>query len=201
MRKVVIASDNRGKLAEIRQLLAGLPFAVVSQAQCGIAAVEETASTFRDNALQKARHASASAGLPAIADDSGLEVDALHGEPGVYSARFAGHAATDRQNVDKLLAELGQVEEPYRGARFRCVAVYVEAADDPSPLVAEGVWAGRILEDRRGVGGFGYDPVFYDPELGRSAAEMGAVEKNLVSHRGKAFRQLAILLAAREGAA
>ena len=201
MQKVVIASDNRGKLAEIRQLLAGLPFEVVAQSECGVAAAEETGATFRDNALQKARHASAGAGLPAIADDSGLEVAALHGRPGIYSARFAGHAATDRQNVDKLLGELEQVDESCRGARFRCLAIYVEAADDPAPLVAEGVWTGRILKERRGAGGFGYDPVFYDPERGKSAAEMSAAEKNLVSHRGKAFRELGFLLRGRDGVA
>lgn len=196
-RKVVVASDNRGKLAEIRQLLAGLDIEAVPQAECGVAAAAETGTTFRENALQKARHASAGTGLPAIADDSGLAVAALDGRPGVYSARFAGQAATDEQNVDKLLAELQEVNDAHRDASFHCVAVYVDAADDPAPLIAEGAWKGRILKARRGHGGFGYDPVFYDPVRRKAAAELGAAEKNRVSHRGQAFRELSGLIADR----
>lgn len=191
---VVVASDNRGKLGEIRQLLAALELEVRAQSEYRISAVPETASTFRENALQKARHASAGTGMPSIADDSGLEVTALGGRPGVHSARFAGEFATDDENIDKLLAELREVPRERRGANFRCVAVYLESPDDPSPLIAEGTWHGRILTGRRGLGGFGYDPVFFDPGLGKAAAEMSGDEKNSVSHRGKAFRELSLLL-------
>jgi XTP/dITP diphosphohydrolase len=193
----VLASDNRGKLAEIRQLLAGLEVEVVPQAECGITGAEETGASFRENALIKARHASAAAGIPAIADDSGLEVAALDGQPGVRSARFAGDSATDAQNIDRLLAELSCVNESRRQARFRCIAAYVENADDRAPLLAEGVWHGRILKARRGSGGFGYDPVFYDPALKKTAAEMSVPVKNRLSHRGQAFRKLGDLLSVR----
>lgn len=191
---VVVASDNRGKLAEIRQLLAALELKVRAQSEYGISGIPETGSTFRENALQKARHASAGTGMPSIADDSGLEVAALGGRPGVRSARFAGEFATDDENIDKLLTELRGVPTARRSASFRCVAVYLESPDDPSPLIAEGTWDGRILTERRGLGGFGYDPVFFDPGLGKAAAEMNGDEKNSVSHRGKAFRELSLLL-------
>ncbi|MEX2125914.1 MAG: RdgB/HAM1 family non-canonical purine NTP pyrophosphatase [Woeseia sp.] len=199
-RKVVVASDNRGKLLEIRQLLARLPIEAVSQSECGVTAAAETGVTFRENALLKARHAAERTGLAAIADDSGLAVAALDGRPGVYSARYAGQQATDAQNVDKLLADLVAINDPHRGASFHCVAVYVEA-EDAAPLVAEGVWTGRILKERRGRGGFGYDPVFFDPLRQKAAAEMSAAEKNLASHRGQAFRELAALIKARAGTA
>jgi len=190
---VVVASDNRGKLAEIRQLLAALALEVRPQSEFGITGALETGSTFRENALLKARHASAGAGLPAIADDSGLEVVALGGRPGVRSARFAGEFATDEENIDRLLAELRELPETRRDAKFRCVAVYVETPDDPAPLIAEGAWHGRILDGRSGRGGFGYDPVFFDPALGKTAAEMNGDEKNSVSHRSQAFRELSLL--------
>ena len=195
---VVVASDNRGKLAEIRQLLAPLELEVRPQSEYGVTGAPETGSTFRENALLKARHASAATGLPSIADDSGLEVAALGGRPGVRSARFAGEFATNEENIDRLLAELRELPETRRMANFRCVAVYVETPDDPAPLIAEGAWRGRILDGRSGRGGFGYDPVFFDPVLGKTAAEMNSDEKNLVSHRGRAFRDLSQLILKRQ---
>jgi XTP/dITP diphosphohydrolase len=191
---VVIASDNRGKLRELRQLLAALELEVRAQSEFGITGARETGSTFHENALLKARHASAGAGLPSIADDSGLEVAALGGRPGVRSARFAGEFATDEENIDRLLAELRGLPETDRRANFRCVAVYVDTPDDPAPLIAEGAWHGRILEVRSGRGGFGYDPVFFDPLLMKTAAEMNSDEKNSVSHRGQALRELSLLI-------
>lgn len=198
MHKILVAATgNAGKLKEIRNLLAGFDVTVLSQSEAGVAAAEETGRSFMENALIKARHAADRTGKPAIADDSGLVVDALEGRPGVYSARYAGDSATDRQNVDKLLAELDGLTGNERIASFHCVAAFVASAGDESPLVAEGVWRGRILEECRGSGGFGYDPVFYDPLHGRAAAEMTAAEKNAVSHRGRAFQLLAALLAER----
>ena len=195
--RVVAATGNRGKLAEIRRLFAGLDLALVAQSELGIESPEETGTSFIENALIKARHAASLAGLPAIADDSGLAVAALDGRPGVHSARYAGPQASDAGNIAKLLAQLDGLTGDERVAAFHCVAVFVASQDDPEPLVAEGVWAGRILEQPRGRGGFGYDPVFYDPAAGKSAAEMTAEEKNAASHRGRAFRRLAELLAAR----
>jgi XTP/dITP diphosphohydrolase len=195
--KAVLASGNRGKLEEIRALLAEARVDLVPQSDFGIESPEETGSTFRDNALIKARHASSIAGLPAIADDSGLAVDALEGRPGVRSARYAGAQANDDENIDTLLAELANLADDQRGARFRCVAVFLTCSEDTAPLIGRGEWRGRILEERRGTGGFGYDPVFLDRESGRSAAELTPTEKNGVSHRGRAFRELARLLAAR----
>lgn len=195
--RAVLASGNRGKLDEIRALLADVRVDLVPQSDFGIESPEETGGTFRDNALIKARHASGIAGLPAIADDSGLVVEALEGRPGVRSARYAGPHATDDDNVDRLLAELERVADDQRAARFRCVAVFLTCSEDAAPLVGRGEWHGRILGERRGTGGFGYDPVFLDSESGRSAAELTKAEKNRVSHRGRAFRELARLLAAR----
>lgn len=198
-RRWVLASDNRGKLAELRELLrdAGLPLEVVAQADLGVSKVSEDGATFVENALAKARHAARATGLPAIADDSGLCVDALGGAPGVRSARFAGEAAEDRANVAKLLAALDAVAEPERGACFHCVLVALESADEPVPLIAEGEWRGRIATAPRGAGGFGYDPVFIDPATGRTAAELPPAAKNRVSHRGRALRALAAGLRAR----
>ena len=203
--RAVLASSNRGKLDEIRALLAGASIELLPQSDFGIVSPGETGSTFRDNALIKARHASSLSGLPAIADDSGLAVDALEGRPGVHSARYAGSHATDDDNIDKLLAELEGVPWDRRGARFRCVAVFLESSEDAAPLIGRGEWRGRILDRRRGTGGFGYDPVFLPASSGtassgtasgRSAAELSPAGKNRVSHRGKAFRQLAALLSA-----
>jgi XTP/dITP diphosphohydrolase len=196
---VVVASDNPGKLAEIRQLLAELDLELRTQSELGISGAPETGATFLENALTKARHASEGTGMPSIADDSGLEVATLGGLPGVRSARFAGESATDDENIDRLLSELREVPEALRSANFRCVAVYLKSPDDPAPLIAEGAWHGRILKERRGRGGFGYDPIFFDPDLGKAAAEMDGAEKNSVSHRGRAFRELSLLLKARSG--
>jgi XTP/dITP diphosphohydrolase len=188
-RRLVLASGNRGKLAEIRKMLAERDFELVAQTALGVPAAEETGRTFVENALLKARNACAHTGLPAIADDSGLVVDALGGRPGVHSARFAGPAATDTDNVLKLLAELAGVANEARTARFYCVMVAMRDADDPAPLVAEGIWRGRIAAEPRGGGGFGYDPVFL-ADGGRTAAELGDDEKNRLSHRGTALRRL-----------
>ncbi len=194
--RVVAATGNRGKLEEIRRLFAGLDLALTAQSDLAIESPEETGATFVENALIKARFASARAGLPAIADDSGLAVAALAGRPGIHSARYAGPQATDAENIDKLLRELEGLTGDERRAAFHCAAVFVGSPDDDAPLVAEGVWTGRILQRPCGHGGFGYDPVFYVPAAGKSAAEMTAAEKNAASHRGRAFRRLAELLAA-----
>ena len=184
-----MATSNPGKLREIARLLAGLGIEIVAQSEFGVPDADETGTTFAENSLIKARHAAEATGLPAIADDSGLSVDALGGAPGVYSARFAGHGG-DEANNDKLLAALEGVEE--RGAAFHCVATYVEPGGEP--LVASGEWRGEILHERQGDGGFGYDPVFFVPECGCSSAELAADEKNARSHRGQALRRLAELI-------
>jgi XTP/dITP diphosphohydrolase len=187
----VLATGNAGKLAELTALLAdaGLDVRVTAQSDLKISAPPETGTTFVENALLKARHAARVSGLPAIADDSGLVVPALGGAPGVRSARYAGERADDRANIAKLL---GALEAPGldRAAKFYCVLVALEHCDDPAPLIAAGAWAGQIARAPRGNGGFGYDPVFLDPTLGRTAAELGAAEKNRVSHRGTALRAL-----------
>ncbi len=194
--RIVVATGNRGKLAEIRAILDEFLVAVVAQGELGIGEVEETGLTFVENALLKARNAAAVAAGPAIADDSGLEVDALGGAPGIRSARYAGEPADDGANIDRLLAALAGAGD--RSAAFRCVMVYLRHAEDPAPVIAEGVWRGRILTARRGEGGFGYDPVFFDPGSGCSAAELGPAEKNRVSHRARALRELARRLGAAE---
>lgn len=192
-RRIVLATGNLGKLRELQRLL-GETFDLVSQTELNISAAEETGGTFTQNALLKARHASAESGLPAIADDSGLEVDALGGAPGVRSARYAGVYATDDENNEKLLEALGTRTAAERAARFRCVLVFVRAPDDPEPLIAEGVWEGRILETRRGTGGFGYDPLFFDETVGLTGGELDPDDKNRYSHRGTAARRLRELL-------
>lgn len=189
-RRVVLATGNAGKLREFAELLAPLGLQFLPQSTFGIEPPEETGATFVDNALLKARHAAARSGLPAMADDSGLEVDALGGAPGVYSARYAGPQADAEANIDRLLAALAGVPPERRGARFRCVIAFVRSADDPAPILGAGAWEGRILEARRGSGGFGYDPVFLDVELGRSAAELPAAAKHARSHRGRALAAL-----------
>ncbi len=188
--KIVMASGNAGKIREIAQLLAHLEVTIVPQADYGVSDAAETGTTFAENAIIKARHAAAATGLPAIADDSGLAVDALDGRPGVYSARYAGPEATDDGNIDKLLDELSGVAEDDRDAAFHCVACFVFSAD-AEPLLGIGIWRGRILSARRGAGGFGYDPVFLDPQSGKAAAELTADDKNARSHRGRAMRALA----------
>ncbi len=191
--KIVMASGNLGKLREISSLLKGLGIELVAQSELGVEDADETGTTFRENSLLKARHAAATTGLPAIADDSGLLVNALDGAPGVYSARYAGPDATDDKNITKLLAALEGTSQPHRGATFHCVASFV-LPDGSPPLFAEGEWRGSILTARQGDGGFGYDPVFLDPESGCSAAELTAAEKSARSHRGKALRQLIALI-------
>lgn len=195
--KLVMASGNPGKIKEIARLLAPLNIEVVPQSDFDVEEAVEDGDTFVANAIIKARHASAATGLPAIADDSGLAVDALDGRPGVYSARYAGENATDDENIDLLLEELAGVEERARTAAFHCVACYVEDAE-AEPVIAKGQWRGRILESRRGEGGFGYDPVFFDDETGKASAELSPQEKNARSHRGQALNALVALLAANQ---
>ncbi len=192
---LVIATGNPGKLREFRQLLADLPFDIVGLGELGLTGPPETGASLLENALIKARHASQATGAAAIADDSGLEVDALGGAPGVYSARYAGPGADDAANNAKLLQALAQTPPGARRARYRCVLAYVDDESGSGTLVAEGVWEGRIVESPRGTGGFGYDPYFWVPELNRTAAELELADKNLVSHRGAALSQLRTLLA------
>lgn len=191
--KIVLATGNPGKLGEIQRILGDLGVEIIPQTELGVDDADETGESFVENALIKARHASLLTGLPAIADDSGLVVDALDGRPGVYSARYSGADATDESNIDKLLQEMRGIPGERRTAAFHCCAVFV-STDDSTSLVAEGRWTGRILEQRRGTGGFGYDPVFFDPECGRTAAELGPELKNVRSHRGKALSALAEML-------
>jgi XTP/dITP diphosphohydrolase len=186
----VLASGNAGKVREFNALLAGHDFEVVPQSQFNVPEIEETGLTFVENAILKARNAAQHTNLPALADDSGLEVDALHGAPGIYSARYAGPGAGDRANLDKLLAMLNGVPADQRTARFRCVLVYLRHALDPTPLICQGSWEGRILDAPHGSGGFGYDPVFFVPTHGCSSAELPPETKNALSHRGQALARL-----------
>lgn len=188
--RVVLASANDGKLREMRALLETVGLALVAQASLGVEPADETGASFRDNALIKARHAARRSGLPALADDSGLEVDTLHGEPGVHSARYAGATATDAQNLAKVLAELRDVPDERRSARYRCSIAFVRSGDDAAPLLAEGAWEGRIGRSPRGGGGFGYDPIFIPAGLDTTAAELDPEVKNSLSHRGQALRSL-----------
>ncbi|MEP5982630.1 MAG: RdgB/HAM1 family non-canonical purine NTP pyrophosphatase [Marinobacter alexandrii] len=189
--KIVIASNNQGKIAELTDLLAPLGMMPVAQGQLGVGEAEEPAVTFVENAILKARHASRITGLPALADDSGLAVDHLGGQPGVRSARYAGDNASDQDNVDALLAAMASVPEGQRGAQFHCVLVFLRHADDPTPIVCHGRWPGAILSAPAGDGGFGYDPVFWVSEHQCSAAELTPAEKSRISHRGRALAQLA----------
>ncbi|MGQ7272701.1 RdgB/HAM1 family non-canonical purine NTP pyrophosphatase [Marinobacter sp. V034] len=186
----VLASNNEGKIRELGELLAPLGLKISSQKSLGVSEAEEPAVTFVENAIIKARHASAHTGLPALADDSGLAVDALQGAPGVRSARFAGLQATDQDNIDHLLTLLADVPEAQRSAQFHCVLVFLRHAADPTPLICHGIWEGRILEAPRGTDGFGYDPVFWVPEKQCAAAELSRSEKSRLSHRGKALKGL-----------
>jgi XTP/dITP diphosphohydrolase len=187
--KLVLASSNAGKLAELRELL-GDGFELHAQSEFGVDDAEETGLSFIENAILKARHAARATGLPALGDDSGLCVDALRGAPGLFSARYAGRHGDSEANIDRLLRELDGVADGERSARFVCVLALVRHADDPMPLVAEGRWEGRILHARRGGNGFGYDPVFFSPAHGCSAAELPAGVKNRDSHRGIALAKL-----------
>jgi len=194
MNKLVLATGNLGKVKELSDMLSSLNIEVVPQSEFNVSEVAETGTTFVENAIIKARHAAKITGLPVIADDSGLEVDALNGAPGIYSARFAGSDATDRDNLLKLLSELKDVPEEKRTARFWCVLVLMRHADDPTPLICQGFWEGKITKEPSGENGFGYDPVFYVPEKNTTSAELDKAEKNTLSHRGKALKQLLVLL-------
>jgi XTP/dITP diphosphohydrolase len=191
---IVLASNNAGKVREINQLLEGAGIRVVPQGDFGVPEADETGLSFVENAILKARNAAQHSGLPAIADDSGIEVDALHGAPGIHSARYAGPRASDADNVAKLLHALDSVPASERDARFQCVLVYLRHAADPTPLICQGTWEGRILRAPRGANGFGYDPVFFVPTHGCSAAELDSTVKNDLSHRGQALRRLRQLL-------
>lgn len=190
MSKLVLATGNQGKVKEMADLLADFGFDVVAQSDYNVSSVAETGTTFIENAIIKARHAAKETGLPAIADDSGLEVDFLKGAPGIYSARFAGEDASDAENIDKLLAEMKDVPEDQRTARFHCVLVMMRHENDPTPLVCHGSWEGSILSERHGENGFGYDPVFWVPEDQCASAELAPARKKQLSHRGKALQQL-----------
>ncbi|SON48009.1 XTP/dITP diphosphatase [Vibrio tapetis] len=190
MSKLVLATGNQGKVKEMATLLSDFGFDVVAQSEFQVSEVAETGTTFIENAIIKARHAALETGLPAIADDSGLEVDCLQGAPGIYSARYAGENATDQQNLEKLLDAMTDVPEAQRSARFHCVLVLMRHANDPTPIVCHGKWEGRILSKAHGDNGFGYDPVFFVPEDNCASAELEPVRKKQLSHRGKALEQL-----------
>lgn len=194
MGRIVLATNNAGKLRELQALLQPLAIELIAKSQFTQDEVAETGTTFVANALIKARHAAGVSGLPAIADDSGIEVDALDGAPGVFSARYAGATASDADNLHKLLHEMHAVPDARRTARYRCALVYVRQADDPEPIICEAVWEGSIAREPQGSGGFGYDPIFYVSAFGRTAAEISAQEKNRISHRGKALQQLLLAL-------
>jgi len=191
MRKIVLATGNPGKVREFNAVLTGLEVEIVPQSAFAVPAVEETGLSFVENALLKARNAARHTGLPALADDSGLVVDALEGAPGIYSARYAGPEADDRANIAKLLAELGETPAEWRGARFHCALALLRHATDPMPLICQASWEGLITFEPYGDGGFGYDPVFLVPSEAQTAAELDPAVKNRLSHRGQALAQLA----------
>ena len=188
--RVVLASGNKGKLREFAQLLEGLQYEVLPQSAFNVPEADETGLTFVENAILKARNAAQHTGLPALADDSGIEVDALNGAPGIYSARYAGKGADDAANNAKLLDALRDIPEAERTARYQCLIVYMRHALDPTPIICHGQWEGRILAAPRGAGGFGYDPLFFVPTHQCTGAELDPAEKNRISHRGQAMRQL-----------
>lgn len=194
--RVVLASGNRGKLKEFQYLLSGAGFDVLPQSEFDVCDADETGLSFVENAIIKARHACQLTGLPAIADDSGLEVDALLGKPGIYSSRFAGVDGGDKDaaNNQKLLNSLEGLSQSERTARFQCVLVYMRHADDPTPLICQGSWEGLILHQAAGEGGFGYDPLFFVPEKNCASAQLDKADKNAISHRGKAMQKLLDLL-------
>ncbi|MGY3870798.1 RdgB/HAM1 family non-canonical purine NTP pyrophosphatase [Aeromonas crassostreae] len=196
MNKLVLATGNQKKVKELAAMLADMKIQVIPQSEFAVPDADETGTTFVENAIIKARHAARLTGLPAVADDSGLEVDLLHGRPGVYSARFAGDQASDRENIDKLLTELNGAPDNLKSARFWCVLVYMRHADDPTPIICQASWEGLILDAPRGEQGFGYDPVFFVPDEDCSAAQMPSELKNRLSHRGQALAKLKAALAA-----
>lgn len=190
MQKIVLATNNQGKVNELENLLADAGFNVVAQSEFNVPDADETGLTFVENAILKARHTAKLTGLPAIADDSGLAVDALHGEPGIYSARYAGEHGNDKSNNQKLLQALTDVPDEKRTAYFYCALVFMRHESDPTPIICLGRWDGMILREEQGNGGFGYDPLFYVPEQGCTAAELTRENKSQISHRGQALRQL-----------
>ena len=190
-RRVVLATGNSGKVKEMSGLLAEFGFEVLPQSEFDVPEAEETGLTFVENAIIKARNAAAHTGLPAIADDSGLEVDYLKGAPGIYSSRFAGPEASSQTNLDKLLTDMKGVSDAERSARFQCLLVFMEHEKDPTPVICQGTWEGRILHERTGENGFGYDPVFYVPTHDCASAELPSEIKRQISHRGQALHQFA----------
>ncbi len=188
--KIVLASGNKGKLREFNQVLGEMDVEVVPQSDFNVSDADETGLSFVENAILKARHAAQITGLPALADDSGLEVDALNGAPGIYSARFAGVGSSDADNNAKLLELLKDLPAEKRSARFRCLLVFMRHAEDPTPLICQGTWEGQILTEAQGDNGFGYDPLFLIPELDKASAELPPEQKNKLSHRGQAVAQL-----------
>lgn len=194
MQRIVLASNNKGKVRELGQMLAELDMEVLPQSEFNAGEVEETGLTFVENAILKARHAAKVSGLPAIADDSGLEVDALNGAPGIYSARFAGVNASDEANLQKLLCDLKNVPDEQRTARFQCLLVYMRHADDPTPIICQGTWNGLITREPQGESGFGYDPVFFVPTHNCTSAQLTPEEKNQLSHRGQALKKLLLAM-------
>ena len=190
MQKVVLATGNPGKVNEFSELLAECNLSVISQTELGISAIEETGLTFIENAILKARHVAKISGFAAIADDSGLSVNALKGAPGIYSARFAGEKASDEKNLHKLLSVMKDIPDNQRQAQFNCVLVYLRHFADPTPIICHGIWHGVLTHESKGSNGFGYDPIFYDPKLKLTAAQLTKAQKNAVSHRGQALRML-----------
>lgn len=190
MQHIVLATGNKGKVAEMENLLSDFGFSVTAQTELNVDSVPETGTTFIENAIIKARHAAKVTGLPAIADDSGLEVDALRGAPGIYSSRFAGEDGNDQANIEKLLHELKGVPQEERSARFHCVLVYMRHAEDPTPIICHGTWEGRITTEADGKNGFGYDPVFWALDKGCTSAKLAPEVKKQISHRGKALQKL-----------
>ncbi|OCG18074.1 non-canonical purine NTP pyrophosphatase, RdgB/HAM1 family [Gilliamella sp. HK2] len=190
MQKIVLATNNQGKVNELQRLLADAGFDIVAQSQFNVPDANETGLTFIENAILKARHTAKLTGLPAIADDSGLSVDALGGQPGIYSARYAGEHGNDQSNNQKLLDALNNVPKEKRTAYFYCALVFMRHENDPTPIICLGKWHGLILTEAQGDGGFGYDPLFYVPELGCTAAQLTKEQKSQISHRGQALKQL-----------
>jgi XTP/dITP diphosphohydrolase len=189
-KKIVLATGNKGKVKELAAMLSDLSIEVLPQSDFAVTEVAETGSTFIENAIIKARHAAKHTGLPAIADDSGLAVDALGGAPGVYSARYSGEHATDQSNITKLLGAMTDVPNDKRQAKFLCVLVYMRHADDPSPIICQGEWCGEIMTEPQGDNGFGYDPIFWVNQQNSSSAQLSSQQKNALSHRGKALKLL-----------
>jgi len=190
MKKIVLASSNQGKLREFQQIFSVKDIELVPQSMFSISDADETGLSFVENAIIKARHASELTGLPSLADDSGIEVDALQGQPGIYSARYAGLHGADQENNRKLLLDLADVPESLRTARFQCVIVFMRHSQDPTPLICQGSWEGRILPEEYGINGFGYDPLFFVPSHNCASAELSKETKNDLSHRGQALREL-----------